>query len=122
MAQKIPPELEQIVLKYQQIESQLTSVITQKTVISSELKDIERALNILQNVSSDTAVYKNTGFVFVRVDRDSTIKELQEKKEELEVRLQSFEKIEESLRKQFEAVKRELEKYRIVPGEGRSGQ
>lgn len=121
MAQKIPPELEQIILKYQQIESQLASVITQKTVISSELKDVERALSILQSVSPDTAVYKNTGFVFVKVDRDSTIKELQEKKEELEVRLQSFERIEESLRKQFEAVKKELEKYRIVPGEGKSG-
>lgn len=121
MAQRIPPELEQVVVKYQQIESQLASVITQKSVVSSELKDVERALSILQNVTPETAVYKNTGFVFVKVDRDTTIKELQDKKEELEVRLQSFEKIEESLRKQFEAVKKELEKYRVIPGEEKSG-
>lgn len=120
MAQRIPPELEQIVVKYQQIESQLASIITQKSVVSSELKDVERALNILQNVAPETTVYKNTGFVFVRVDRNATLKELQEKKEELEVRLQSFERVEESLRKQFEAVKKELEKYRLVPGEERS--
>ncbi len=122
MAQKIPPELEQTLIKYQQIESQLASVITQKTVVSSELKDIERALNVLQSISAETPVYKNTGFVLVKVGKDEVIKELQERKEELEVRLTSFEKIEESLRKQFEAVKKELEKYRIIPSTTSEGE
>ncbi|PUA32454.1 MAG: prefoldin subunit beta [Zestosphaera tikiterensis] len=121
MAQKIPPELEQTLIKYQQIESQLASVITQKSVVSSELKDIERALNVLQSISAETPVYKNTGFVLVKVGKDEVIKELQERKEELEVRLTSFEKIEETLRKQFEAVKKELEKYRVVPSTASEG-
>lgn len=112
MAQKIPPELEQKIIKYQQVESQLASILTQKSVVVSEIKDIERALNVLKSLEEDAPVYKNTGFVMVKVPKETVVKELEERKEELEIRLNSFEKMEGSLRKQLDEIKKDLEKIR----------
>ena len=113
MAQKIPPELEQKLIKYQQLESQLAAVLTEKSTVMSELKDIDRALTTLNSVTEETSVYKNTGFVMVKVTKDSAVKELQDRKEELEIRLKSLEKMESSLRTQLTELKKEVEKYRL---------
>jgi len=112
MAQKIPPELEQKIIKYQQLENQLASILTQKSVVVSEIKDIDMALNVLGSVEEDTPVYKNTGFVMVKVPKENVEKELKERKEELEIRLNSYEKMEASLRQQLDDLKKELEKIR----------
>ena len=112
MAQKIPPELEQLLVKYQQVENQLASVITQKGVVASQLREVERALEIIQNLKEDSPVYKNTGFVLVKVSRDEVIKELNDRKEELQIRLTSLERMESTLRKQLEELKKQLDKYR----------
>ncbi len=112
MAQKIPPELEQLLVKYQQVENQLASVITQKSVVASQLREVERALEIIQNLKEDSPVYKNTGFVLVKVSRDEVIKELNDRKEELQIRLTSLERMESTLRKQLEGLKKQLDKYR----------
>ncbi len=122
MAQRVPPELEQAVIKYQQVESQLASIIAQKSVITSEINEVERTLNILKSIPDEAPVYKNTGFVLVKVSRDEVIKELEERKEELEIRLNSFTKMEESLKKQLEDLRRRLEKFSsFTAGAGRAG-
>jgi len=113
VAQKIPPELEQKLVKYQQVESQLAAVLTEKSSVMSEIKDIDRALTTLNSVGDDSLVYKNTGFVMVKVTKESAVKELEERKEELEIRLKSLEKMESSLRSQLNELKREVEKYRL---------
>ena len=123
MAQKIPPELEKLLVKYQQIESQLASIVTQKSVVTSQIREIERALSILQSLSTDAVVYKSTGFVLVKVKRDDVLKELQDRKEELSIRLSSLEKLEATLKKQLEEVKSQLDKYRatLIGMGGRAG-
>jgi len=113
MAQRIPPELEQKVVKYQQLESQLAAVLTEKSSVMTELKEIDRAISTLNSITEDSSVYKNTGFVLVKVPRDSALKELQDRKEELEIRLKSLEKMEESLRNQMNELKKDIEKFKI---------
>jgi len=113
MAQRLPPELEQLAIKYQQIEAQLTSVVTQKTAILTQIREIERALTVLQSVSGDAAVYRNTGFVMVKVSKDEAVKDLENRKEELQIRLTSLEKMESMLKKQLDEVKEKISKYRV---------
>ena len=113
MAQKIPPELEQKLVKYQQVESQLAAVLTEKSTVMSEIKDLDRALTTLNSVGDESPVYKNTGFVMVKVPKESAVKELQDRKEELEIRLKGLENMESSLRTQLNVLKKEVEKYRI---------
>jgi len=113
MAQRLPPELEQLAIKYQQIEAQLTSVVTQKTAILTQIREIERALSVLQSVGGDAAVYRNTGFVMVKVSKDEAVKDLENRKEELQIRLTSLEKMESMLKKQLDEVKEKISKYRV---------
>jgi len=113
MAQRLPPELEQLAIKYQQLEAQLTSVVTQKTAIITQIREIERALSVLQSVSNDAAVYRNTGFVMVKVSKEEAVKDLENRKEELQIRLTSLEKMESMLKKQLDEVKEKISKFRV---------
>ncbi|MCD6340522.1 MAG: prefoldin subunit beta [Desulfurococcales archaeon] len=113
MAQRLPPELEQLAIKYQQLEAQLTSVVTQKTAILSQIKEIERALSVLQSISDDATVYRNTGFVMVKVSKEEAVKDLENRKEELQIRLTSLEKMESMLKKQLDEVKEKISKFRV---------
>jgi len=123
VAQKLPPELEKLIIRYQQIESQLASIVTQKSVVTSQIREVERALSILQNLEKDATIYKNTGFVLVKVKKEDVIKELEDKKEELSIRLTSLERMESTLKKQLEEVKSQIDKYRtsMVGMGGRAG-
>jgi len=112
VAQRLPPEVEQLVVKYQQVEQQLASVLTQKSVVVSQIKEIDRALNVLNSVKPETEVFKNTGFALIKVPRDEVIKELNERREELQIRLTSLEKMESLLRKQLDEIRGRLDKYR----------
>ncbi len=123
MAQKLPPELEKLIIRYQQIESQLASIVTQKSVVTSQMREVERALSILQNLEKDAVIYKSTGFILVKVKKEDVIKELEDKKEELSIRLTSLERMESTLKKQLEEVKSQIDKYRtsIVGMGGKAG-
>ncbi len=123
MAQRLPPELEKLILRYQHLESQLASVVTQKSVVVSQIKEVERALSILQSLGGEAVVYKNTGFVLVKVKKEDVVKELEERKEELRIRLTSLERMETTLRKQLEEVKSQLDKYRtgLIGTGGKAG-
>ncbi|MCD6428372.1 MAG: prefoldin subunit beta [Desulfurococcales archaeon] len=113
MAQRLPPELEQLAIKYQQLEAQLASVVTQKSAILSQIKEIERALSVLQSVGDDVAVYRNTGFVMVKVSKEEAVRDLENRKEELQIRLTSLEKMESMLKKQLDEVKEKISKFRV---------
>ncbi len=119
MAQRLPPELEQLAIKYQQLEAQLTSVVTQKTAIITQIREIERALSVLQSVSNDAAVYRNTGFVMVKVSKEEAVKDLENRKEELQIRLTSLEKMESMLKKQLDEVKEKISKFRVGANVGK---
>jgi len=109
--QRLPPEVEKALAKYQEVETQLASVMTQKGTVISYIREMERALGILKELPGDATVYRSTGHVLVRVARDEAIKDLENKKEELEIRLTSLEKMEEILKKQLEELRNTLSKY-----------
>lgn len=109
--QRLPPEAEKILAKYQEVEAQLASVMTQKGTVISYIREIERALNLLKDLPGDAVVYRSTGHVLVKVSRDDAMKDLEGKKEELEIRLVSLEKMEGVLKKQLEELRSSLNKY-----------
>lgn len=109
--QKLPPEVEKTLTKYQEVEAQLASVMTQKGTVISYIREIERALGLLKELPNDSVVYRSTGHVLVKVSRDNAIKDLEGKKEELEIRLTSLEKMEGILKKQLEELRSTLSRY-----------
>jgi len=109
--QRLPPEVEKTLTKYQEVESQLASVMTQKGTVISFIKEIERALSILKDLPDDAVVYRSTGHVLVRVSKEEATRDLESKKEELEIRLTSLEKMESILKKQLEELRATLSRY-----------
>jgi len=109
--QRLPPEVEKALTKYQEVESQLASVMTQKGTVISFIKEIERALSILKDLPDDAVVYKSTGHVLVRVSKEEATRDLESRKEELEIRLTSLEKMESILKKQLEELRATLSRY-----------
>ncbi len=109
--QRLPPEVEKTLAKYQEVESQLASVMTQKGTVISFIKEIERALSILKDLPDDAVVYRSTGHVLVRVSKEEAARDLENRKEELEIRLTSLEKMESILKKQLEELRATLSRY-----------
>ncbi len=110
MAQRLPPELENKLARYQVIQSQLNRVVQERVSVEAEIAEINRILSVLEEQSGDVKVYRAIGNVLVRVEREKLVNELKDRKEILELRLQKLKKQEEQLRKQLDEVANEIKK------------
>ncbi len=108
MAQRLPPELENKVARYQALQSQYNRVVQERVAVEAEISEINRVLEVLNSVGQDAPVYRLLGTVLVRVERDKVVSELNDRKEILELRLQRLKKQEEELKKQLDQLAKEL--------------
>ncbi len=83
-------------------EHNLQQILVQRQTLSTQAIEIESAIKELE--SSKTA-YKIIGNIMVLSDKETLTKELNEKKELLDLRLRSFDKQEEQIRAKASALK-----------------
>ncbi|MEM5822864.1 MAG: prefoldin subunit, partial [Ignisphaera sp.] len=67
MAESLPPELQQQVIKYQQLQTQLNQVLAERSLLEQELREINRALEILKNVPDNIDIYRSAGHLLIKV-------------------------------------------------------
>ncbi len=108
MAERLPPEAQTHVTKYQQLQGMLSQILTEKATIESELKEINRILSMLEKISENEELYKAIGHILVRTSKEDVKKELEEKKELLELKFKALEKQEKEVRRQLEEVQSKL--------------
>ncbi|RLF48365.1 MAG: prefoldin subunit beta [Thermoplasmata archaeon] len=107
-----PEDINEKVAQLQTIQQQLQLILTQKYQYEIEAKEIESTLKELKSLPEDTPVYRSIGAILVRVkDREELIKELEERKENIEVRLKGIEKQESVLRGRYDVLQREIAKF-----------
>ncbi len=111
LAETIPPEVQQQVIKYQQLQAQLNQLLAEKSVIEQELREINRALEILKNVADNTEMYRSTGHLLIKISKADAEKELSERKELLELRLKTLSRQEALIRQQLSEVQSKLSQY-----------
>ena len=104
MAERYPPELQQQAARLQQLQQQLAQILTEKTVVQTELREVNRALDVLKDLPDDAIVYKSAGHLLIKISKSNAEKELNDKKELLELRLKSLEKQESIIRSQINEV------------------
>jgi prefoldin beta subunit len=76
-----------------------------------QLTEAGHAIEELQSVSDDTPVYKSAAGILIRAgDRKTLIKELDEKKETMEIRLKSLKGQEEQLKKKLQEMEEDITK------------
>jgi prefoldin beta subunit len=81
----------------QQAQQQAQALMNQKQQLELLKRETERALEELEKLQEDAAVYKTVGTVMLRSKRDDLKKELGEQKETLELRVKTIERQESRL-------------------------
>lgn len=108
MTERIPPELQTQLVKLQQLQDQLNRLLTEKNVIDSELREVNKILQELSQLPSGTTVYKIVGNLLVKTDKETVQKELDDRKEILELRSRTYQKQESLLRTQLEDLQKKV--------------
>ncbi len=103
-AGQMPPWLQEQIMKLQQSQQNLQSIVTQKQHLEIEKAETEKALDELKKVADGDAVYKQAGTVLIKSTKLELIDELEEKQEMAKTRLVVLEKqetrVKDSLKEQ----------------------
>jgi prefoldin beta subunit len=106
---KLPPQVQERLLRYQQIQQTLQTILAQKQQVDIELTEIEQALNEMQKTADDAAIYKSIGTLLVKTDKTKVTTDLTERKELLNTRATVLGKQEERLRTQMKDLQAKLQ-------------
>ncbi len=103
-AGQMPPWLQEQLMKLQQSQQNLQSIMTQKQHLEMEKAETVKALEELKKVTDDDAVFKHAGTVLIKSTKQELIGELEEKQEMAKTRVTVLEKqetrVKESLKEQ----------------------
>ncbi len=101
---QMPPWLQEQIMKLQQTQQNLQSIMTQKQHLEMEKAETEKALEELKKVADNDTVFKHAGTVLIKSTKKVLIDELEEKQEMAKTRVTVLEKqetrVKESLKEQ----------------------
>ena len=107
---KLPPQVQERLLRLQQVQQSLQSVLTQKQQLELELAETDQALSELAKLDEKATIYKSIGSLLVKAEKDKVTTELTERKELLNTRVTVMGKQEERLRTQAKDLQARLQK------------
>lgn len=101
---QMPPWLQEQLMKLQQTQQNLQSIMAQKQHLEIEKAEAEKALEELKKVADGDAVFKHAGTVLLKSTKKELIDELEEQQEMAKTRATVLEKqearVKESLKEQ----------------------
>jgi len=106
---KLPPQVQERLLRLQQLQRTLQSVLAQKQQVELELTEIEQALSELQKLTEDAVIYRAIGSLLVKAEKAKVTVDLNERKELLNMRATVLGKQEERLRGQLKNLQVKLQ-------------
>lgn len=107
---QLPPNIQEKISRLQQLQNTLQQLILQKQRLDLERNESERALKTLDDITSETKVYKSAGAILVEKDRDDVVKELKERLDFLEMRSKVLAKQEGNTRERLTSIQESLQK------------
>ena len=106
---RLPPQIQERLLRLQQLQQTLQSVLAQKQQVEIELTEIEQALSELQKMTDDAVIYKAIGSLLVKAEKAKITADLNERKELLNTRATVLGKQEQRLRPQIKDLQTKLQ-------------
>lgn len=106
---RLPPQVQERLLRLQQLQQTLQSVMAQKQQVDAEQSEVEQTLTELQKTADDAVIYKAIGSLLVKSDKAKVTTELDERKELLTTRSTILTRQEERLRTQAKEVQTKLQ-------------
>lgn len=110
MAGQLPPQIQNQLNQLQELQQQAQVVVSQRSQLEVQVRELERTLEELAKVPADAPLYRSVGSLLVRAgDREALVNELTDQKETMTVRLESAKRQEQRLRERVTALQAELQ-------------
>ena len=106
---RLPPQVQERLLRLQQLQQTLQSVMGQKQQVDAEQTEVEQTLTELQKTPDGEVIYKAIGSLLVKAEKAKVIEDLVERKELLTTRTTVLARQEERLRSQVKEVQTKLQ-------------
>ena len=117
--QQIPPWLQEQLLKMQQAQQNLQSILAQKQQLEIEQVESDKALEELKKAGDNDTVYKHAGSILIKSNKKDLITEIEERKELAKTRTTVLSKQEARVR---ESIKEQEAKFNeMIKGASSSG-
>jgi len=112
---QLPPQVQEDLVRLQQLQQTLQVVVTQKQQLELELSDTEKALSELEKITDDVPVYKSVGSILLKAERQGLMGELKERKDLLNSRVTVLGKQEERTRERMKELQDRLQQRLRAP-------
>ncbi|MEM1511826.1 MAG: prefoldin subunit beta [Candidatus Jordarchaeales archaeon] len=106
---EIPPQIQQQIIRMQQLQQSLELLISQRTQLEIQLRETEMALKELEGVKPEDAVYKIVGPLLVKADPSKVKGELEDLKVSIDTRIKTLKRQEERSRQQLEEMREKIQ-------------
>ncbi len=106
---KISPQLQDQILKLQQLQQKLEILVNQRMQLERELKETEMALSEMVNLDATAAIYKSIGAILVKSNKDKINEELSDRKETLEMRIKTIARQEERAKNDLDEKRKTIQ-------------
>ena len=106
---RLPPQIQQRLLRLQQLQQTLQGVMAQKQQLTLQLTEGEQAANEVEQLTDPAVIYKSIGALLVKSKKDKVTTELTERKELLKMRVEVLGKQETRLRTQAKDLQEKLQ-------------
>jgi prefoldin beta subunit len=98
---QLPPNIQEKLSRLQQLQNTLQQLVLQKQRLDLERGESERAIKLLDEITSDKKVYKSAGAILVEKEKADVEKELKERLDFLEMRAKVLTKQEGNARERL---------------------
>ena len=106
---KLPPNVQERLLRLQQLQQTLQSILAQKQQVEMEKTEVEQTLTELQKTTDDAVIYKAIGSLLVKAEKTKVTEELAERKSLLDTRSTVMARQEERIRSQVKESQTKLQ-------------
>lgn len=101
---ELPQNVQHQLNQFQQLQQQAQAVAVQKQSVDIQLNETTTALEELKKTEPGVEVFKTAGNLLIKVERDATLEELEDKVETLKLRQQTMSRQEERVMKKLEEM------------------
>ena len=106
---KLPPNVQERLLRLQQLQQTLQSILAQKQQVEMEKIEVEQTVAELQKTADDAVIYKAIGSLLVKAEKPKVTEELVDRKELLDTRSTVLARQEQRIRSQVKEAQTKLQ-------------
>ncbi len=106
---RLPPNVQERLLRLQQLQQTLQSILAQKQQVEMEKSEVEQTLAEMAKTADDAIIYKAIGSLLVKSEKAKVTTDLNERKDLLVTRSTVIAKQEERIRSQVKETQTKLQ-------------